>query len=127
MILTIIITISVVAYLADQLLEFLNYKAQRTDIPAEVAAFYNKAKYSKSLEYQNAKTKLSFVSTAVSFVASISMLSFGGFGYVDSLLRPYLHNEIVLALVFFAVIFIISDLISLPFQLYSTFVIEERF
>jgi STE24 endopeptidase len=117
----------VTAYLAEQVLEFLNYKAQRTDIPAEVAAFYEKEKYLKSLEYNNAKTRLSFISTTAGFIASISMLAFGGFGYVDSLLRPYLHNEIALALVFFGVIFIVSDIISLPFQLYSTFVIEERF
>lgn len=127
MILTIIIVISVAGYVFDIVLEVLNLRARKNDIPAEVASFYDKEKYLKSLEYQRAKTNFSFIAGAFSFVLSISMLLFGGFGYIDALLRPWFENEIYLALVFFAVIMIGSDILSLPFQLYSTFVIEERF
>jgi STE24 endopeptidase len=127
MILLAIILISVAGYLFDLVLEFLNYKARRTDIPAEVADFYDKEKYLKSLDYHRAKTRFSFLSGAFTFLISLSMLIFGGFGYVDGLLRPYFDNEIYLALTFFAVILIASDILTLPFQLYSTFVIEERF
>ena len=127
MILYLIIIISTGGYLFDLVLEVLNYRSRKTDIPAEVAAFYDREKYLKSLEYHSVKTKFSFVSGAFSFLISISMLIFGGFGYVDSLLRPYFQNETALALVFFGVILVASDILSLPFQLYSTFVIEERF
>jgi STE24 endopeptidase len=119
--------ISVAGYLFDLVLEILNFKSQRADIPAEIAAFYNKEKYLKSLEYHQVKTKFSFLTGAFGFAISISMLAFGGFGYVDALLRPYVHNEIALALVFFGVILLASDILTLPFQLWSTFVIEERF
>lgn len=127
MILAVIIAISVGGYLFDLILEILNLKARRNDIPAEVAEFYDKDKYLKSLEYHRVKTQFSFISGAFSFLVSISMLAFGGFGYIDSLLRPYFESEIYLALVFFGVILVASDILSLPFQLYSTFVIEERF
>jgi STE24 endopeptidase len=127
MILLLIIIIATGGYLFDLVLEILNHRAQRNDIPAEVASFYDKEKYQKSLEYHRVRTNFSFISGGVSFLTSISMLIFGGFGYVDSLLRPYFHNETILALVFFGVIMIASDLLTLPFQLYSTFVIEERF
>jgi STE24 endopeptidase len=127
MILLLIVIIATGGYLFDLVLEIMNYRARRTDIPFEVAAFYNKDKYLRSLEYQGAKTKFSFFRGAFNFLVSISMLIFGGFGYVDTLLRPYIHNETLLALTFFGVILLASDILSLPFQVYSTFVIEERF
>lgn len=127
MILAIIIAISVAGYLFDLVLEILNAGNRKTDIPAEVAGFYDKEKYLKSLEYQRVKTNFSFVSGGFSFLISLIMLMFGGFGYVDGLLRPLIQNETLLALAFFGLILLASDILSLPFQLYSIFVIEERF
>ncbi|HMJ68808.1 MAG TPA: M48 family metallopeptidase [Cyclobacteriaceae bacterium] len=126
-ILLVIVAISVAGYLFDLVLEILNLKARRTDIPDEIALFYDREKYLKSLEYHHVRTKFSFLSGGFGFLLSLGMLLSGGFGYVDSLLRPYIHNEILLSLAFFGVILLVSDILSLPFQLWSTFVIEERF
>ena len=46
---------------------------------------------------------------------------------MDSLLRPFIQNDILLALAFFGSIMVVSDIISLPFQWYATFVIEEKY
>ena len=54
-------------------------------------------------------------------------LVFGLFGSLDSFLRNYTENSILLALAFFGIISLVSTLISLPFSYYSTFVIEEKF
>jgi len=126
-VLIVIVAIVVVSYLFDQLLDHLNLKAQRADIPTEIESFYNKEKYLKSLDYQRVQTRFSFLTAGFSFILSLSMLVFGGFGWIDSLLRPFISNEIFLALVFFGIIMIASDLLTLPFQWYSTFVIEEKF
>jgi len=103
MILFLIIVIAAGSYLFDLVLEIVNYRSRRTEIPPEVAAFYDKGKYLKSLEYHRVKTKFSFFSGGFNFLVSISMLIFGGFGYVDSLLRPYIQNETLLALTFFGI------------------------
>jgi STE24 endopeptidase len=126
-ILIVIVSVSAASYLFDLVLEILNLKAQRRDIPDDIAAFYDREKYLKSLEYLKVRTKFSFLSGGFGFLLSLGMLLFGGFGYVDSLLRPYFEQEIWLSVVFFGVILIASDILSLPFQLWSTFVIEERF
>jgi STE24 endopeptidase len=55
------------------------------------------------------------------------MLVFGGFGMLDTWLRSYFHNPIPLALAFFGALAFVSDILFLPFQLHSTFVIEEKF
>ena len=126
-ILYIVLAISAMSYLFDQALDYLNLKAQRKDIPDEIASFYDKEKYIKSLDYHREPTRFSFITSAFSFVISFSMLLFGGFGWVDAMLRPYFDNEIVLALGFFGVIIISSDILTLPFQWHSTFGIEEKY
>jgi len=126
-ILYIIVGIAILSYLFDQLLDYINLKAQRTDIPDEIAAFYDRTRYLKSLEYHRDLTNFSFISSAFSFIASILMLSFGGFGWLDVFLRQYIEGDIVLALAFFGSLLLASDILSTPFQLYGTFVIEERY
>ncbi|MCE7862651.1 MAG: M48 family peptidase [Bacteroidetes bacterium CHB5] len=126
-ILQIILGIAFFSYAFDQLLDYLNLKALRKDIPAEIASFYNPEKYNRSLDYQRTQARFSFITAAFGFILSFTMLAAGGFGWIDSLLRPHFPNEIVLALIFFGVIMIASDLLTLPFQWYSTFVIEEKF
>lgn len=123
----IIISITVVSYVADQILDYINLKAQRTDIPKEVEEFYEKEKYLKSLAYHRELTRFSFLTSGLSFLVSLVMLITGGFGWLDSLLRPFFGNDIILALAFFAVLMLASDILTLPFQWYATFVIEEKY
>jgi len=126
-ILVIIVGITVVSYLFDQTLDYLNLKAQRTGIPKEVEAFYEKEKYATSLAYHRERTRFSFVTAAFGFVLSVTMLLTGGFGWLDTLLRPYFGSEILLALTYFGILMLASDLLTIPFQWYSTFVIEEKY
>lgn len=126
-ILYVILAIVTVSFLFDQALEYLNLKHQRTDIPSEVAPFYDRDKYIKSLSYHRDQTNFGFVTSGFGFVLSMAMLVFGGFGWVDGLLRTVTGNETLLALAFFGVIFLASDILTMPFQWYATFVIEERY
>jgi STE24 endopeptidase len=127
LILSVILGISIISYLFDQILDYINLKAQRKDIPAEVEGFYNKEKYQKSLDYQKDQTRFSFITAVFSFLLSLGMLAFGGFGWLDGLLRQFFGSEIILALAFFGTIMIVSDILTIPFQWYSTFVIEEKY
>ena len=122
-----IVGISIVSYLFDQFLDYINLKAQRKDIPTEVEGFYNKEKYQKSLDYQKDQTQFSFITAGFSFLLSLGMLILGGFGWLDSILRPLLDNQILLPLIFFGTIMIASDILTIPFQWYGTFVIEEKY
>jgi STE24 endopeptidase len=126
-ILVLIIAITTISYVSGQLLDYLNLKAQRTTLPDEIAAFYDREKYLTSLAYHRELTRFSFLTDALSFGVSLGMLLLGGFGWLDAQLRPLFSNEIILALVFFGVIVLASDILTLPFQWYSTFVIEEKY
>lgn len=126
-ILYVILAIVTVSFLFDQALEYLNLKHQRTDIPSEVASFYDRDKYTASLSYHREQTNFGFVTSGFGFVLSMIMLLSGGFGWVDSVLRTMIDNEMLLSLAFFGVIFLASDILTMPFQWYATFVIEERY
>ena len=100
-ILYIIIAISVVSYLFGEFLDYINLKAQRTDIPDDIATFYDRTKYLKSLAYHKELSRFGFITSGFSFLLSMVMLIAGGFGWLDSILTPIIGNEILLALAFF--------------------------
>lgn len=126
-ILLLILAITIVSYVFDQLLDYINLRSQKTDIPLDVESFFEREKYLKSLAYNRERTKFSFITSAFGFALSTAMLISGGFGWVDGLLRPIVENEILLALIFFGTLMLASDFLTIPFQLYSTFVIEEKY
>ena len=126
-ILVLILIITVISYAFDQLLDYMNLRFQRSDIPKEVESFYEKEKYLKSLGYQRDRTRFLFFTSAFSFALSISMLLFGGFGWLDGVLRMYTENQILLAVLFFGTLMLASDILTIPFQCYSIFVIEEKY
>jgi len=126
-ILMMILALVIAGFVFDMVLSWLNLRSQPDDIPDSVAAFYDRSKYRKSLEYHKHRTNFSFVTSTFSFLLSVLMLYFGGFGLLDLWLRPMVPNEILLALVFFGALAIASDILTLPFQIYSTFVIEEKY
>lgn len=122
-----IIAVSTLSYFFDQLLDYINLKAQRTDIPDDIAAFYDRTKYLKSLSYQKDVTNFSFITSAFSFLLSMVILLTGGFGWFDGLLRTWIDNDMILSLIFFGILMLASDILTIPFQLYSIFVIEEKY
>jgi STE24 endopeptidase len=126
-ILVVILIITLVSYVFDQILDYINLRSQRADIPNEIASFYEKDKYLQSLSYHRERTKFSFLTSAFSFLLSALMLLFGGFGWLDGVLRSYISNEILLALAFFGILVLASDILTIPFQWYNTFVIEEKY
>lgn len=122
-----ILGIVIIDYAIDQTLDFVNRKHSRSEIPEKLKGIYNEEKYARSQAYQKTRGRFGFLASAFSTTLTLAILFFGGFGYLDSLLTPYLTDPILKSLAFFGVLFVLSDLINLPFALYSTFVIEERF
>ena len=125
--LIIITAIILVGYVIGEVLDWLNLRNSSTELPPEAEGIYNEEQYRKSQEYQKVNARFSFLTSAFSTALTIAFLWLGGFGWLDNLLAPHISNSILLSLVYFGVLFVVSDLINTPFQLYSTFVIEERF
>ena len=126
-VLIVILVILTVDYSFEQLLDYLNLRNQSEGLPEVLVGIYDKDKYKKSLDYTKTQSRFSFITSALSFGISFALLLSGFFGYLDDLLRVEFGEGITLSLVFFGVLFIASDILTIPIQLYDTFVIEERF
>ena len=123
----IIIGIVVFDFISDKVLDYLNLKSNKNVIPDAMKGYYDEEKYQKSQDYQRANTRFSFISSSFSFLIAMAMLWLGGFGFLDEVIREHFQNETVVSLVYFGVLFVASDIMAIPFSLYGTFVIEEKF
>ncbi len=126
-ILYLIIGIVVLDYIFDQALDFLNQRHSKAEIPQKLKGIYEEDEYAKSQAYQKVRSRFGFWTSAFSTALTLIVLFLGGFGYLDDALSPYVADPILKSLLFFAVLFVLSDFINLPFSYYTTFVIEERF
>jgi STE24 endopeptidase len=122
-----IIVFIIVEFLLSTWLEYLNNTTWSKPLPANVANLYDAEKYKKAAEYDQEKYKISLFSSILSVIITLSFILAGGFAWLDTLLRQYTQNEIILSLLFFGSMMFVSYLISLPFSIYSTFVIEEKY
>jgi STE24 endopeptidase len=122
-----IIGIIVFDYLLERFLDYLNSTRWSNKLPKELEGIYSAEKYSKSQDYEKVTTKFSVITSSFSTVAMLIVIIFGGFGFLDDLVRQYTTQPILMALLFFGIIGFAADLVLTPFSLYSTFVIEEKF
>jgi STE24 endopeptidase len=67
------------------------------------------------------------VVNTLTFIIMILMLTLGGFAMMDFLVRKFTSNPILLALLYFGILGFTSMILSLPFDIYQTFVLEEKF
>ncbi|WP_431135039.1 M48 family metallopeptidase [Psychroserpens mesophilus] len=123
----IIISIIVINFIIDKVLDALNAKHYDDAIPEELNDVYDEAEYKKSQAYKKTNYKFGIFSSTFSIILTLGFLLLDGFEYIDNIARSYTENPIGIALIFFGIIMIGSDLISLPFSIYKTFVIEEQF
>ena len=122
----IIIGLVIFNYLFSNILDYLNHKNWKDDIPNELKGFYKKEKYKKAKDYSVSKNKIGFLSNTLSFAVVFSLLFFNGYGLINELVSSFETNFIKSGL-FFLILFLLNTLISLPFSYYNTFVIEEKF
>lgn len=123
----IIITILVISFVIDQILDFLNAKHFNDPFPTELQDVFDEDEYKKSQFYKKERYKFGILTSAISLIATLLFFFLDGFTHVDGLARSISNNEIIIALVFFGIIMIASDILSTPFSYYSTFVIEEKY
>lgn len=127
MLLTALVSIVVIAYILETLLEHLNQTTSNKPVDPKIAHLYDQSKREKSIAYSAEKTRLGFVSATLSTVVLVLALTQGWFASLDELVRQQFSNQIAISLAFFALLALISWLFNLPFSLYSIFAIEARY
>ena len=123
----IILAIIIIDFLVDQLLDALNARHYNDPVPDSLKDVFNEEEYKKSQQYKMTNYRFGILTSTFSLIVLLLFLFLDGFDFVDQIARSFSDNAIVIALIFFGIIMIGNDLISLPFSWYHTFVIEEKF
>jgi STE24 endopeptidase len=123
----IILVILVADFAIERWLDFLNGKKRTAELPEELRDVYDADQYKKSQNYKKVNDRFSLITHTFSFLLIIGMLIFGGFNLVDRWARSITENPILVALIFFGILAFASEILNIPFSVYDTFVIEEKF
>jgi len=123
----IIIAILVIDFAIDKIISHLNAKHFDDKIPNELTDVYNEKEYLKSQAYKKENYRFTLLKSGFTMILTLFFVIFEGFAWVDNFSRSYSSNEITVALIFFGIIMIGSEILSSPFVYYHTFVIEEKY
>jgi len=123
----IILATIAVDFVLDLVSNYLNLKSLSKELPDEFDGVYDEETYAKSQEYTKTQTRFGFITGGFDLVVLLGFWFSGGFNWLDEIVRAWGFGELVTGLLYIAVLMVGKSVISLPFSIYSTFVIEERF
>jgi STE24 endopeptidase len=123
----VIIAILVLDFLFETYLDYLNTTTMSETLPDEVKGIYDGEKYKKQQAYQRENHRFGILSGSFNFAVTLAMFLFYGFAFVDNLVWGFTGNAILAALLFFGIIMFASDVLGIPFSVYDTFKIEEKY
>jgi STE24 endopeptidase len=111
----------------DFVATILNLKQLGPEVPEEFKGIYDSEKYAKSQAYTRASARFEIISSVVFLTALLVFWFIGGFGFIDDAARGIGGKSLRIGLTFFVFMAVLSWLLHLPFEVYDTFVLEERF
>jgi STE24 endopeptidase len=123
--------IILIALLADHTInliaDHLNLKRIREEIPEPFQDIYKPLQYQKSQQYLRVNTRFGWIVASVDLGVILIFWFAKGFAVLDQWVRSLGMNPVVNGLIFMGVLLLVKAIFSLPFGIYATFVIEERF
>lgn len=125
--LIIIVSITIIEYLITRWLSYRNIKAASPQLPNQLQGLYDDEKYAKQQSYFRTNNRFSSISSTFNVAIMVVLLVMQYFGEIYNICLSVTTNTIGVTLIFFGVLYLAYDILSLPFQIYDTFVIEERF
>lgn len=99
----------------------------RDAVPPPFDATVSLAAHQKAADYTIAKSRIGLAETAFSAAVLVGWTLLGGLNALNALLVDWLGTGLWQQLALFAAFALIGGLLELPFSLYQTFVVEQRF
>ena len=114
-------------FVFSAILDYINDKNWKNEIPNELKDFYVKEKYLEAKNYTKSKGKVSLISSVLSTSLTLIILATGIYGYVSDYVYKIYSSSFLQSAIFFLFFYLINMIISIPISYYSTFVVEEKF
>lgn len=120
--------ILITGFIFDQWINYLNTTTWSNTLPEPLKGLYDEQTYRRQQEYEKTKFRFGLFSDVLTFIVILLMLIFGGFALIDGVVINLIpDNAIWQAIIFFGILGLASDILTLPFDIYNTFVIESKF
>ena len=123
----IILFILIGHYILDLIVDTLNVRHIETVLPREFDGYYDTEKYKKSQEYLKENTRFGIIGESINTPVIIAFILLGGFNIVDRFARSFGLEPITTGLIFAGVLLAAFYIFNIPFSIYRTFVIEEKY
>jgi STE24 endopeptidase len=105
----------------------LNIKAFPNNVPKALEGLMDQEKLDKARDYLQINIRFGIIQSTVSMVVLLIFWILGGFAWLDGFARSFSASPVVVGLIFLSLLMLGQSLISLPFSIYDTFVIEQKF
>ncbi len=131
MLINFIAVIILLTILADFILhlaaDVLNLRTLREEVPEDFKDVYDPERYRKSQEYLRVSTRFEWVAETFDLFIFLAFWFGKGFPFLDQWVRSWHYGPVAGGLIFIGILTLAKAVLSLPFSVYSTFVIEARF
>jgi STE24 endopeptidase len=123
----IILSTILIEFILNLIADLLNLDHLSGKLPDEFKDIYDAETYQKSQTYTRVNTRFGFLTSSFGLGVILIFWFAGGFNTLDSIIRNFGLHPIWTGLIYIGFLIFSRFLISLPFSIYATFVIEERF
>jgi len=123
----IILTALLLEFSLSLISDILNLRHLKNELPDEFKDVYDEKKYRLSQAYLKVNTYFGFISSGFMFGITLLFWFAKGFNFLDTQIRSLGLHPIWNGLIFVGTLIFLRTLLSLPFDIFSTFVIEEKF
>jgi STE24 endopeptidase len=122
-----ILAVIIVSFVFDLIIELLNLKNISPKLPDEFTGYYDEERYKKSQLYTRENIITGLINKTIFEVIVLVFILGGGFNYIDQIARSYGFGTIITGLIFTGILVFSFQFLELPFDIYDTFVIENKY
>jgi STE24 endopeptidase len=116
-----------VDFVLNLVADTLNLKHLRNKLPREFEGVYDPERYRQSQQYLKVNTQFGWITSALNLLVILAFWFGKGFPLLDKWVRGFELGPVLSGLIYIGVLALLKAVFSLPFSVYATFVIEERF
>ena len=114
-------------FILNGVADYLNLKNLHHELPEAFQGVYDPERYRQSQQYLKVNTHFGWVSGTFNVILILVFWFGRGFPLLDEWVRTFNYGPVITGLIYMGILIAVKALLSLPFSVYGTFVIEERF
>jgi STE24 endopeptidase len=123
----IILVTIILDFILHGLADVLNLKVLRDEVPSEFEGIYDSERYRKSQEYLRVNTRFGWITAVFDLLLILVFWFAKGFPLLDQWVRSWNLGPVASGLMYIGALALFKAILAIPFSIYATFVIEERF